>query len=178
METFSALLALCAGNTPSPVNSSHKGQWHWALMFSLICTWINGWINNREAGDLRHQCTHYNVTAMTWCQCHESSRAKCDQSGLGHLLTSNLRILVVWRAWLRQMWSCTHWLWECHFCPWRNWMNILWLTGFKLLVYMSYIDYIEACDGCCDSWWGCCLGHVYISHKIYQWLCMHDSKLL
>ena len=30
-----------------------KGQWHGALMFSLICVWINGWVNNREAGDLR-----------------------------------------------------------------------------------------------------------------------------
>ena len=29
METFSALLALCAGN--SPVNSPHKGQWRGAL---------------------------------------------------------------------------------------------------------------------------------------------------
>ena len=26
----------------SPVNSPHKGQWHGALMFSFICTWING----------------------------------------------------------------------------------------------------------------------------------------
>ena len=25
----------------SPVNSPHKGQWRRALMFSLICTWIN-----------------------------------------------------------------------------------------------------------------------------------------
>ena len=37
----------------SPVNSPHKGQWRGALMFSLICVWINGWVNNREAGDLR-----------------------------------------------------------------------------------------------------------------------------
>ena len=33
METFSALLAIFAGN--SPVNSPHKGQWRGALMFSL-----------------------------------------------------------------------------------------------------------------------------------------------
>ena len=37
---------------PPPVNSPHKGQWHGALMFSLICIWINGWVNNREAGDV------------------------------------------------------------------------------------------------------------------------------
>ena len=53
IETFSALLAICAGNSPVPVNSLHKGQWRGALMFSLICVWINGWANNREAGDLR-----------------------------------------------------------------------------------------------------------------------------
>ena len=35
------------------VNSQHKGQWRGALMFSLICVWINSWVNNREAGDLR-----------------------------------------------------------------------------------------------------------------------------
>ena len=37
----------------SPVNSPHKGQWRGALLFSLICASINGWVNNREAGDLR-----------------------------------------------------------------------------------------------------------------------------
>ena len=41
METFSALLALCAGNSPVPVNSPHEGQWRGALMFSLIYVWIN-----------------------------------------------------------------------------------------------------------------------------------------
>ena len=30
----------------SLVNSPHKGQWRRALMFSLICTCINGWVNN------------------------------------------------------------------------------------------------------------------------------------
>ena len=37
----------------SPVNFPHKGQWRGALMFSLINAWINDWVNNREAGDLR-----------------------------------------------------------------------------------------------------------------------------
>ena len=64
METFSAWLALCAGNSPVPVNSPHKGQWRGALMFTLICVWINGCVNNREAGDLRRYCAHYVVTVM------------------------------------------------------------------------------------------------------------------
>ena len=48
----------------SPVNSPHKGQWRGALMFSLICFWINGWVNNREVGDLRHYRAHYDVILM------------------------------------------------------------------------------------------------------------------
>ena len=55
----------------SPVNSPHKGQWRGALMFSLICVWINGWVNSREAGDLRRYHAHYDVTVMImwWSQC-------------------------------------------------------------------------------------------------------------
>ena len=64
METFSALLAICAGNSPVPVNSPHKGQWRGALMFTLICARINGWVNNREAGDLRRYRAHYDVIVM------------------------------------------------------------------------------------------------------------------
>ena len=45
----------------SPVNSPHKGQWRGALMFSLIYAWINDWVNNCEAGDLRRQRGHYDV---------------------------------------------------------------------------------------------------------------------
>ena len=36
-----------------------------ALMFSLICAWINGWVNNRKAGDLRRNRAHYDVSVMT-----------------------------------------------------------------------------------------------------------------
>ena len=48
----------------SPVNSPHKGQWRGALMFTLMCARINGWVNNREAGDLRRYRTHYDVIVM------------------------------------------------------------------------------------------------------------------
>ena len=58
METFSALLTICAGNVPG---------WRGALMFSLICFWITGWVNTREAGDLRRYRAHYDVTVMWKC---------------------------------------------------------------------------------------------------------------
>ena len=48
----------------SPVNSPHKGQWRGALMFYLICAWINGWVNKREAGGLRRHRAHYDVIVI------------------------------------------------------------------------------------------------------------------
>ena len=51
----------------SPVNSPHKGQWRGALMFSLICPWINDWVNNSEAGDLKRHRGHYDVNVMICC---------------------------------------------------------------------------------------------------------------
>ena len=48
----------------SPMNSPHKGQWRRALMFSLIWAGANGWVNNRDAGDLRRHRAHYDVIVM------------------------------------------------------------------------------------------------------------------
>ena len=47
----------------SPVNSPHKRQWRGALMFSLICTRTNGWVNSRN--DLRRHRAHCYVTVMS-----------------------------------------------------------------------------------------------------------------
>ena len=63
METFSALLILCAGNSPvigespsqSPVTRSFD-------VFFDPC--LSGWINNGEAGDLRRHHAHYDVIVM------------------------------------------------------------------------------------------------------------------
>ena len=48
----------------SPVNSPHKGQGCGDLMVSFICAWINAWVNNRNAGDLRLHRAHYDVIVM------------------------------------------------------------------------------------------------------------------
>ena len=64
METFSALLAICAGN--SPVHSEFLA--HRPVMQSFDVYFdmhrINGWVNNREAGDLRRHHAHYDVIEM------------------------------------------------------------------------------------------------------------------
>ena len=52
------------GHVMSAVDSPNKGQRRGALMFSLICACTNGWANNRNAGDLRRCCVHYDVIVM------------------------------------------------------------------------------------------------------------------
>ena len=88
METFSALLAICAGNSPVPVNSPHKGQWREALMFSLICAWINGWVNDREAGDLRRNCAHYDITVTELVYCPEIIPAWLNNASVSYSYTT------------------------------------------------------------------------------------------
>ena len=72
----------------SPVDSPHKDHWCGALIFSSICAWINGWINYREAGDLRRHHAHYDVTVMLFSfslaapqhccrQCHNENYVTC-----------------------------------------------------------------------------------------------------
>ena len=60
MEAFFALLSPVTGEFP------HKGQWRRALMFSLVSAWINSWVNNRDAGDLRRHGAHYRVAVVPW----------------------------------------------------------------------------------------------------------------
>ena len=64
METFSALLALCAGN--SPVTGEFLSQRPVTQSFdvSFDMQLNKRWINNREVGDLRRHCAHYDVIVM------------------------------------------------------------------------------------------------------------------
>ena len=64
METFSALLALCAGNSPVTGEFPAQRQVTRSFDVSFICAWINHWVNNREAGDLRRHRAHYGVIVM------------------------------------------------------------------------------------------------------------------
>ena len=55
METFSALLAICAGNSPVP--GAFPTQRPVTRSFDV-------WVNNGNAGDLRHHRAHYDVIVM------------------------------------------------------------------------------------------------------------------
>ena len=64
MEAFSALLALCAGNSPVTGEFPSQRPVTRCLVLSLIYAWTNGWVNNRDAGGLRRHRAHYDLTVM------------------------------------------------------------------------------------------------------------------
>ena len=80
MAIFSALLDICAGN--SPVTGEFPAQKPVMGSFAafLSCTWINGWVNNREAIDLRRHRVHYDVAVM-WVIELENNGLKLSKSG-------------------------------------------------------------------------------------------------
>ena len=70
------------------------------LMFPLICSWTNGWVNHRDAGDLRRQRAYHEVTVMVKYN---------NKTGTG---TINIFHYAYWTAaascWLSPRKSCAH----------------------------------------------------------------------
>ena len=63
METFPALLALCAGNWP--ITGEFPAQRPVTRSFDVFFDLhLNRWVHNRDAGDLTRHCTYYDVTVM------------------------------------------------------------------------------------------------------------------
>ena len=77
METCFALLNLCAGK--SPVTGEFSSQIPATRSFDFfIWAWINGSVNNREAGDLKRRRAHYDATVMkTYRISHDKCKRLC-----------------------------------------------------------------------------------------------------
>ena len=94
MDTFSVLLAICAGN--SPVTSVFPTPKPVTRSFDVfICSWIHGWVNNREAGDLRRHRARYGVSVMykntfdyAWLNYRQWRRDRNQDTPCGHIWTS------------------------------------------------------------------------------------------
>ena len=65
METFSALLAICAGDSlvPSEFSAQRPVTRSFDVFFDLRTD--NGWVNNGEAGDSIHHRAQYDVIVMS-----------------------------------------------------------------------------------------------------------------
>ena len=101
METFSAVLTICAGNLPVTSDFPIQRPATRILMFSVICAWMNAWVNNREAGDLKHHCAHYDVTVMN----RVDIIARCQQvADCWHSLKEDKDLLISYRQHLVCWW--------------------------------------------------------------------------
>ena len=77
----------------SPVNYPHTDQCRGVLMFSLICAWTNGWVNNQDASDLRRHRAHNDVTVV-WCRIViQWSGQPWDLSAFNSSLLSNFELV-------------------------------------------------------------------------------------
>ena len=67
METFSALLAICAGNSPVPGEfpTQRPLTRSFDVFFDLRLNKRLSRVNNGEAGDVRRYRAHYDVTVIT-----------------------------------------------------------------------------------------------------------------
>ena len=79
--------------------SSHKGQWHGAFMFFVICAGTNGWANHRDAGDLARHYAHYSVSVMSVDHVVQRHMVPVDHNELMDRCLHALACLF-WRGWL------------------------------------------------------------------------------
>ena len=64
MEAFSALLTLCTWNSLITGESPSFKVSDAELWFFFICPWINSWVNNHKAGELRRHRVRFDVSVM------------------------------------------------------------------------------------------------------------------
>ena len=64
METFSALLVICAGNSPVPVEFPTQRPVTRSFDDFFDLRLNKGWVSNRETGDLRHHRAPDDVMVM------------------------------------------------------------------------------------------------------------------
>ena len=90
METFPALLTFCAKN--SSVTGEFPAQRpvtrNFDVFFDLRLK-KNGWINNREAGDLRRHRAYYDVTVMA-CLFYANDAGESELTVLSQRLYGNI----------------------------------------------------------------------------------------
>ena len=98
METFSALLTLCAGN--SPVTGEFPAQRPVTLSFDVFFDLhLNkAWVNNRKAGDLRRHRTDYDVIVMQFYEFNNiymTKNKRKDSKNHVHPLIRNVKMIIL-----------------------------------------------------------------------------------
>ena len=124
METFPRYWPIVRGIHRSQVNSPHRGQWHRALIFSLICAWTNGSANNRDAGDLRRYCAHYDATVIYSTTSAISSVVYSDDLQQGFTQSANPGSLLC---------ICMYLVYRCHLLYAMKLISAIYLAREKVV---------------------------------------------
>ena len=114
-EAFSALLAICAGNSPvtGELPAQRPVMRGFDVFFDLRLNRrlsIDGWVNNGEAGVLRRHCAHYDVivrkdrvqqiTAKLWAHFIWSLRRHCNRNfTITNIVINPTRAMVLHSFW-------------------------------------------------------------------------------
>ena len=148
----------------------HECQWCRALMFSLICAWINNLVNNREAGDLRRHRTHYAVIVMT---CQVSGISYNNLSCKPLVMILRLTTISIWEFQTQNLKSRVHYLMElciilfsCHnnilqlYCTYIIWKKFLGpvreTNAHTLTICAFWAGRVENWPGCVEF----CIEHI------------------
>ena len=145
-------------------------------MFSLICVWINGWVNNREVCDLRRYCAHYDVTVMQrrserrnknlvvytcWVSLQKIFDFRLRWPNFGPLskMTENdlnwWFLNIIWKTyhWALQAW-CSHWMsLYIRFCATLWWLKACWNWWFLIIIWKTDLSIHFFKSVCTLIWW-------------------------
>ena len=153
----------------SAVNSPHKCQWRGALMFSLICAWINDWVHtikctivSRWFGMSSHPLWHHcndNQHSMPWPQWWLVDICQREKP-----LIKNNYICGGWPARL-VLWK------KCSLCKWLSaklvtWLLIRW-SNQSLLSHLYIRNYMPPISKnlsmlSADQWYSVKQFHCYV----------------
>ena len=86
---------LC-GNSPVPGEFIAQRPVTRSFDVSLICAWIHGWVNNREAGDLWRHRAHYDVILTHWGRVTHICVSKLITIGSDNGLSPGRRQAIIW----------------------------------------------------------------------------------
>ena len=125
-------------------------------MFSLICAWVNGWVNDREAVDLRRHRAHYDVIVMNTdhiCTNLVSSDNKPFREP--KLIKTRDRLLRHYDpAWLdqNQIWIFIKMSFVCFHSSFSNYglwsdKQIVWSFNWHLLIVVRHLESNESASG-------------------------------
>ena len=64
--------------------------WRGALMISLICVWLNGWVNNHEAGRAHYGVTVMHIVKSKTRDCRQGITWNCRRHGSQFTSRSNV----------------------------------------------------------------------------------------